>query len=498
MQRRELFLRADGNNEISYGHINRVIAISQLLDNCFKFKIILKKSSQNIVKHLQKLSLDFLELPITVSDTDEALYLKRIHGINKVLIIIDGYDFNQSYFNTHITNQNTVIYIDDFLRTNIKVHGLLSHIPGLKESSYKYLINPFLALGSNYTLIKPIFFETERKEKSATNVLICFGGTDNKNLVLTTLNNLQEIDENVERVVIVGGGYSRFSDLEDYIKQNPSLKISVYSNILPDLLSKLISNATIAIAPASTISLEICTIGVPLITGSYIENQNLLLKSLEYNKCVLSIGDFNKLTKVVLEKEVNNLIQSKAKRKFLINQCKKCFSTNVKEKLFTYLEVMFNLAELIPIKAVKEHEKLLFDWVVEDDVRKNSKTQEKITIKSHKNWYMSKLNSRNTFIFIFYVGTKPVGQVRFDKKEDFFEIDYSVDKNFRGQGLGKRMLYKAELLISAYTACSKLRGVVLKNNIPSEKVFYALGYKKIFEIVYENRCFYFFDKELIN
>ena len=68
--------------------------------------------------------------------------------------------------------------------------------------------------------------------------------------------------------------------------------------------------------------------------------------------------------------------------------------------------------KLVPVK--EEHCDLLFSWVNDEMVRKNSFNTEPITYQEHTRWFKNKLNSDRSFIFICYVGERPVGQIRVD------------------------------------------------------------------------------------
>lgn len=118
---------------------------------------------------------------------------------------------------------------------------------------------------------------------------------------------------------------------------------------------------------------------------------------------------------------------------------------------------------------------LLFEWVNEPVVRMNSFSQEEITFENHLKWLKKKLSSTETRIMILMIGSVPVGQVRIDYEELNWIIDYSIDKNHRGNGYGKTII---DLLINQfqpYVFIAKVKN----ENIASRKVFLSLGFKEI-------------------
>jgi len=83
---------------------------------------------------------------------------------------------------------------------------------------------------------------------------------------------------------------------------------------------------------------------------------------------------------------------------------------------------------------------LYFDWANDDLVRANSFYSDQINFENHVKWFNSKINSTNSLLFIFENNNVPVGQVRFEIEKTNSIIGISIDKNFRGKGLGVKML----------------------------------------------------------
>lgn len=126
------------------------------------------------------------------------------------------------------------------------------------------------------------------------------------------------------------------------------------------------------------------------------------------------------------------------------------------------------------IEANSEHAKLLFDWVNEELVRSNSLSSEPIKWENHLKWFLGKIKSNQSRIFVFYIQSKPIGQVRLDLEGKKWLIDYSVDKSYRGKGLGTEMLRKI-LNLDSY---KYFKAFVKKQNTASLSVFEKLGFNQ--------------------
>ncbi len=129
-------------------------------------------------------------------------------------------------------------------------------------------------------------------------------------------------------------------------------------------------------------------------------------------------------------------------------------------------------------RAKIEDVEILFDWVNETEVRRNSFRTEMIEYKDHLEWYKRSLLSPNIYIFILSNGVDNIGQVRIICSENSAEIDYSVDKKFRGKGYGKKIIELLIVYLNENNSDIKvLEAQVKKVNSKSNKVFICNGFR---------------------
>ena len=126
--------------------------------------------------------------------------------------------------------------------------------------------------------------------------------------------------------------------------------------------------------------------------------------------------------------------------------------------------------------ATEKDVKLLFDWANDLEVRTNAFNSNAILWEDHLKWVQSKLRNPNCKIFILRLNGSPVGQIRFDFINDFWEIDYSIDKFYRGKGFGKKII---DFGVSKFKKSSLILGKVKKSNLASIKVFQQLGFDEV-------------------
>ena len=132
-----------------------------------------------------------------------------------------------------------------------------------------------------------------------------------------------------------------------------------------------------------------------------------------------------------------------------------------------------------------------FEWVNDPEVRANSFNQEPIQYDVHVRWFYRKLETKDQL----WVATKPesgtthlnqtgdececdhkpVGQIRFEQHPNHTEIHYSIDKEHRGQGNGRRMIQMALSQISTWPVVAQVK----QTNRASRNIFDKLDFQII-------------------
>jgi RimJ/RimL family protein N-acetyltransferase len=138
--------------------------------------------------------------------------------------------------------------------------------------------------------------------------------------------------------------------------------------------------------------------------------------------------------------------------------------------------------------------RLLFDWVNDPDVRKASFKSENIKWEDHEKWFIEKIKNPNTYIFIFEVEDKQVGQIRFDMEEDkSYLIDFSIQKEFRGLSYSSMIIENGiNFMMNLVSKPIIFIGIVKSENLGSIKAFQ----KNSFKIILKNTNILTFQKSL--
>jgi len=120
-----------------------------------------------------------------------------------------------------------------------------------------------------------------------------------------------------------------------------------------------------------------------------------------------------------------------------------------------------------------------FIWANDPVVRRNSINNSEIILENHQKWFSEKLASRNTVMLVAAMQDGSLlGQIRFDHdSEGSYEIDYSIDRNFRGKRMGSLLLSAGtEEFCRLVPKAKKVSGKVKPENYASARAFDRAGF----------------------
>jgi RimJ/RimL family protein N-acetyltransferase len=139
-------------------------------------------------------------------------------------------------------------------------------------------------------------------------------------------------------------------------------------------------------------------------------------------------------------------------------------------KIFSTLE---KEDRIVITKAGIDDAQLYFEWANDRVVRENSVHKEPILFENHIQWFKEKLNSDNSTFYLFETQDNiPLGQLRFDHEKKRNWINFSIDKNFRGQGWAEVLIKMSiQQLIKDKLGIKEINAVVKPDNIPSIRAF---------------------------
>ena len=123
--------------------------------------------------------------------------------------------------------------------------------------------------------------------------------------------------------------------------------------------------------------------------------------------------------------------------------------------------------------------KLLWELANDPTVRGSAFSPATIPWEDHVAWFESRMQTAACHILIGESQGAFAGQVRIDERPDGQgEIDVSVAREFRGAGVGSRLIDLAICEIFASTGMSRVHGYIRTQNTASQRAFENAGFRR--------------------
>lgn len=442
----KVVFRCDGNSQIGLGHLSRCIALAEMLESEFNIAFVLgHDSSADIIPD----RFDRLILNQHIIFEKEVDFFYSQFDVNTTIFVLDGYQFDSAYVKV-LHSKYKLVFIDDLHSIYIDADIVLNHAGGLKVGDFKTSNFTKLLLGPNYAMLRASFFQKEDNISAAEfDVLVSFGGSDPLDY---TGKILDVLPQSLRKVVIIGNSYLNAQKL--ILKEDGNTKF--YKGISAEEMANLMKKSASAVLSSSTISYEYLAVSSgKLYVVKTASNQEKLFNFL------ISSGSAEEF---------------KGEIKVGINS-KKIIDNETPKRILNEFVQLSKELEIILRKAESKDCDLVFGWINDPEVRKQSYSEQKIDYEQHKNWFMNKVINSNCLYFIGEFEGIPFGQIRFDGTDSGMLISYLIAESHRGKGLSRILLKLGVLrLLEENSSVKKIKAFVKNKNLASQKSFLSCNF----------------------
>jgi len=217
------------------------------------------------------------------------------------IIFIDSYEANLDIYKTISLSTKIAVYIDDFARLAYPKGIIFNFLPDSMEEFFKQEHDKYTYfIGLDYLPIRDEFLHVKFIKKKQ--IFIMLGGNDTKNLLLSIITSLKNI--NIDKVVVTND-----KQIASKLSQFNKVKI-LYKPKDKELIENM-SSSSWAISTASMSLYELSYLRIPTIIIATETNQEIgAIQFIKYNLAIsyISIKHNNWLSDI--EDEVNILINS--------------------------------------------------------------------------------------------------------------------------------------------------------------------------------------------
>jgi UDP-2,4-diacetamido-2,4,6-trideoxy-beta-L-altropyranose hydrolase len=312
----KVVFRVDASLEMGTGHIMRCLTLAnELKQQNHEIVFICRELTGNLILLIK---YPVLVLPKNDNFQSDSLYLNwlgatqeqdaeqtiKVIPKNTDLLIVDSYASDEIWHKQLIPYTKKIMVIDDLADRQFNCDVLLNQNLGTQIEDYKDKVpdDCELLLGCDYALLRPEFPNLREKAlikrkntKVIKNILISMGGSDITN---KTYDILQEVSDDLNIVVILGGISPHNKMIKNYAKSKKNVKVVVDA----DNISRLMFDADLAIGAGGSTSWERCCLGLPTLLYVLAENQRKIAGNLEELGAVKIVDNL----KVNLQNILNN------------------------------------------------------------------------------------------------------------------------------------------------------------------------------------------------
>lgn len=499
-------IRVDASLQIGSGHVMRCLTLARALrERGAHCHFICRVHQGHLLQKIRQAGFEAIALPLSDKSnssllseaksalahaywlgsdwmTDASQTIAAIGGAYPDWIIVDHYGLDHRWESQLRPACRKILAIDDLADRKHDCDLLLDqNLVAGYENRYDSLVPTYCTrlLGPRYALLQPQYAELHPRALPRLGpiqrILAYFGGADKQNLTGRAIAAFLALDrKGLFLDVVINSDSPHAISLRNQVKHHDNV---VIHEDLPSL-APLMIEADLAIGAAGATSWERCCLGLPTLVVSLAENQTLIAAELDRLKLVYWLGNQETVSVSALKLALQKAFKIEGSLVQWSSHCRALVDGRGAGQVAELL-LLSSTSNLTARLAYAADENQLFSWANDSLVRKNAFSPEPIEPATHSTWFHKRLcDPENCQIYI--VETKagiPIGQVRFERSEEAWEIDYSLVAAARGRGLGAHLLNAAIQTFRQSRNGILVFGRVKPGNLASEKVFRRLGFK---------------------
>ncbi|MGB0383332.1 MAG: UDP-2,4-diacetamido-2,4,6-trideoxy-beta-L-altropyranose hydrolase [Ardenticatenaceae bacterium] len=497
-----LLIRADASARIGAGHLMRCLALAQGWQaRGGQVTFITACESVGLLRRLKNEGFKVITLEQAYphsADWDRTSQL--LANYPGAWIVLDGYHFDPTYQRQIKESAHPLLLIDDTAHLEY-YHADIILNQNINAEQLPYSCDPDTRLlrGTGYVLLRSEFLSWQAWQRTipqvAHKVLVTLGGGDANNQTLKVINALQEVNEDgLEAVVVVGASNPHFPELQSAVHHS-RVPIRLIRNA--NNMAELMAWADIAVSAGGSTCWELAFMGLPNIILVLADNQRGIAEGLHDLGIAINMGWYAGVSELELAHSLKMLIFGSERRQKMSKVAQKLVDGKGSDRVVSKINKLTSRnqpTEQARIRAAGfQDAELLWQWANDPIVRANSFHPEAIPLDEHIEWYKRKVESPETRIFILELNRVPVAQIRYDRVDaETAKIGFSVLYEYRGKGLGTRLLVMTSTLACQELNVKRLKGVVFTSNKASARAFTKAGFECVGqEYISDKLCYLF-------
>lgn len=296
----KLYIRTDMNQTIATGHVMRCLSIADA-GRTVGVESVFILADNEAVPLLESKGYSYIALNSKWDDLESEIeVLQDVIRREKIeRLLIDSYQVTEKYLRA-LTEVTYTIYLDDLNAFTYPVNALICYANYWQKFNYancyeeaqkngKIDVVPEFYVGCKYAPLRQEFMNLPEKQISEKieRVLLMSGGADTNHSIVYLLNKLKTV--NFAHVDVICGRF--YEEIEELREEYEAYKnIHIHSNV--SNLIAYMKQADLAISAGGSTLYELCAVGTPAISFSYVDNQMDNVRQFEKEGIMECMGDF--------------------------------------------------------------------------------------------------------------------------------------------------------------------------------------------------------------
>ena len=498
----KILIRTDSSNRIGTGHVSRCLRVAnELRKRGGEVAFVCAPLEGNVSQWISDAGFNVLSLsafgdeplqpiesawPIGIQELDSIATMGFALFMEAGVVLVDHYSLDSTWEKPLNEQDIKVIALDDLegrshsascvIRPGISIDSrndsVQPHSKAVSFSGLKYAIVPkeFCEIGNSRGV---------KRRSSDIRILIYFGGVDEGNFSESIVDSLvnamaSALLPQMQVELVLGARNRHARELQVRYGNNPLVHLHESSASLAPLMAK----CDLAIGAGGVTALERVAAGLLSVSFSLAPNQIGANRSLDELGIAVSAGNSGEYQEdkfiSMLQEVLDSLADMEKRYQFPKGVIDCLGASRIAETVMPSQREDINIR-----RATHKDIDLYFGWVNEPLVRLQSIETNSIPYENHVIWYQTNLNDPGVVMLLFEVESLPIGQVRFVKEADFWELNYSLDEIVRGRGWGKHMVKLALEWLSVNGLSGTVNARVKNSNQASLKALRDCGFREI-------------------
>ncbi|MBN1545544.1 MAG: UDP-2,4-diacetamido-2,4,6-trideoxy-beta-L-altropyranose hydrolase [Syntrophaceae bacterium] len=314
----KFLFRTDVSPTIGMGHLRRCLALAlELVEQNADVYFLCRVEGLDVSEQMPSMIKEWALMQWPISPDEDAREVIMLCEAKQIdMLIVDHYRADEEYQKILLQAGIRWLQFDGAARYPIWADWVLNMSPGASKALYDNLIkkNATLLLGPSYAILRREFSNAllhRDRTGSVRQVLLTFGGGDDRGAAIFSLDAIQILDKTIKRVVLMNSTNPRKDAIMRWCRDN---RVNTKIVIDAEETAVHMGAADLGITAGGTTVFEMAALGVPLLILQIANNQVPISRAWEKHGYGINLGPLYHLNRSDLLRKTLSLMEDTKRR----------------------------------------------------------------------------------------------------------------------------------------------------------------------------------------